>query len=495
MMLTETKASKKWDFGHIVPEKLWHRTALRPDSSTKSIADTLFFLPSYGYTDADEQIAVAEPKKGSVTGPPRFGKEECDMNPAVMLTLVALTYRGCEYNLANAHSRKIVYDEVARCLRNDGPEPGKWTIVWGPAGYRPTTANPDNMDISEMYAVSDGHSNLAIVLRGTNLFSALDWTSNLLIDEKSWEYGGAGPEVKISHSTALHLHILQHLQSGPVPAPTATESDEERIQAAKTAKQAAEGYTLIKGVLQGHTQFHVEGFLPKINHRIAEAKIPGKLPSDKEAGLRQAIADAQQPTPPAGTLLEFLKGFVARAPSPLNIYVVGHSKSGAVAPALALWLADTQGKTVAASEQWDPGNKATLHLYTFAGPTPGNAQFATRFQQKITDAQRFANPNDLVPHVWEPAEVKAIPDLYGDKLWFLRPAADTLALFLKEPAYTHEVPPAPWNNLTEAPLNTMQRIAFEHLDAYLQEFGIYDANTLSLLALFAPIPTSPPAGH
>ena len=106
------------------------------------------------------------------------------MNPAVMLTLVALTYRGCEYNLANAHSHKIVYDEVARCLRNDGPEPGKWTIVWGPAGYRPTTANPDNMDISEMYAVSDGHSNLAIVLRGTNLFSALDWTSNLLIDEE-----------------------------------------------------------------------------------------------------------------------------------------------------------------------------------------------------------------------------------------------------------------------------------------------------------------------
>ena len=75
------------------------------------------------------------------------------------------------------------------------------------------------------------------------------------------------------------------------------------------------------------------------------------------------------------------------------------------------------------------------------------------------------------------------------------PVAGYVALFLKEPAYTHEVPPAPWNNLTEAPLNTMQRIAFEHLDAYLQEFGIYDANTLSLLALFAPIPTSPPAGH
>jgi Lipase (class 3) len=416
------------------------------------------------------------------------------MNPAVMLTLVALTYRGCEFNLANAHSRKIVYDEVARCLRNYGPEPGKWTMVWGPAGYRPTTANPDNMDISEMYAVSDGHSNLAIVLRGTNLFSALDWTSNLLIDEKSWEYGGAGPEVKISHSTALHLHILQHLQSGPVPAPNATESDAERLQAAKTAKQAADGYALIKGVLQGHTEFHIEGLLPKIDQRIADAKNRGELP-ENQASLAHPFADVEQPPVPEGTLLEFLKGFVAKAPTPLNIYVIGHSKSGAVAPALALWLADTQGKTVPASEQWDPANKATLHLYTFAGPTPGNAQFATRFQQKITDAQRFANPNDVVPHVWEPGEVKEIPDLYGDGLWFLRPAADALALFLREPAYTHEAPPAPWKNLTETPLNTMQRIAFEHLDAYLQEFGIYDANTLSLLALFAPIPTSSPSGH
>ena len=417
------------------------------------------------------------------------------MNPAVMLTLVALTYRGCEFNLANAHSRKIVYDEVARCLQSYGPEAGKWTIVWGPAGYRPTTANPDNMDISEMYAVSDGHSNLAIVVRGTNLFSALDWTSNLLIDEKRWEYGGAGPEVKISHSTALHLHILQHLQSGPVPAPTATETDEERIQAAKTAKQAAPIYALLKDVTQGHTQSHVEGFLPEINKRLAEATIPGKLPSHHEAGLRQAIADAEQPPAPKDTLLEFLKGFVANAATPLNVYVIGHSKSGAVAPALALWLADTQGKTLAASEQWDPGNRATLHLYTFAGPTPGNAQFAARFQQKITDAHRFENPYDLVPHVWEPGEIREIPDLYGDQLWFLRPAADTLARFLQRPAYTHEVPPGPWKSLTEAPLNTMQRIAFEHLDAYLKEFGIYDDNTLSLLALFAPIPTNSPSSH
>ena len=65
------------------------------------------------------------------------------MDPAEMLTLVALTYRGCEYNLGNAHSRKIVFDEVTRCLASFGPGAGKWKIVWGPAGYRPGIAGPD----------------------------------------------------------------------------------------------------------------------------------------------------------------------------------------------------------------------------------------------------------------------------------------------------------------------------------------------------------------
>src|SRR5689334_8418513 len=72
------------------------------------------------------------------------------MDPAEMLTLAAITYRGCEFNLSNAHSRKIVYDEVARCLNIFGATRGKWELAWGPAGYRPGITGAD---ISAMYAV------------------------------------------------------------------------------------------------------------------------------------------------------------------------------------------------------------------------------------------------------------------------------------------------------------------------------------------------------
>src|SRR5579871_2555371 len=189
------------------------------------------------------------------------------MDPAEMLTLVALTYRGCEYNLGNAHSRKIVFDEVTRCLASFGPGAGEWKIVWGPAGYRPGIAGPD---ISTMYVAQrvDDPSTLAVAIRGTNFFSVLDWLSNLPLEPRRWEYGGAGPEVKISFSTWLGLRFLQRLQSGPVPAPSASETPAEKLQAAETAAQAALIYVLIRNILQGAAQVDAAGYLSKIKDGI-----------------------------------------------------------------------------------------------------------------------------------------------------------------------------------------------------------------------------------
>jgi hypothetical protein len=407
------------------------------------------------------------------------------MDPAEMLTLAAITYRGCEFNLSNAHSRKIVYDEVARCLNTFGATRGKWELAWGPAGYRPGITGAD---ISAMYAVrgigASSASNLAIVIRGTNFFSPLDWLSNLLIDTKPWEYGGAANDVKISHATWLGLRILQRLQSGPVPAPPATQTPVEQVQAAATAAQAAVVYALLKKVIQGGAPFDIVN-LTQIKEQIA-AIARGSLAPDPD--LQQAVDDAQRPPASTGTLLEFLKGFVANAAPPVNIYVIGHSKSGALAPVLALWLADTQGGSVSIPEQWDPGSKAKLRLYSFAAPTAGNAGFAARFKRKITDYHRFANPYDLVPHVWDPNQVRQIPGLYGDQLTALRIPAELLAVALQVPAYQHEVPPEPWTGPAVPQSNFLKRAAVEHLDSYLKKLGIYDADTLSILALFAPIP-------
>jgi lipase (class 3) len=88
-----------------------------------------------------------------------------------------------------------------------------------------------------------------------------------------------------------------------------------------------------------------------------------------------------------------------------------------------------------ALKQWDPGSKANPRVYSFSAPMFGNAGFAARFKRKITDYYRLDNPYDLVPHVWDPNEVREIPGLYNDQLTALRIPADALALALQVPAY------------------------------------------------------------
>ena len=97
----------------------------------------------------------------------------------------------------------------------------------------------------------------------------------------------------------------------------------------------------------------------------------------------------------SNTLLEFLKDFVVGTAAPVNIYVVGHSKGGALAAALALWLADTQSGAAPNQDQWGPGNDAKVHLYSFAAPTAGNTAFADRFTRKIKriSARQSARPS------------------------------------------------------------------------------------------------------
>jgi hypothetical protein len=408
------------------------------------------------------------------------------MNAAEALTLAAITYRGCEFNLSNAHSHKIVYDEVARCLVTFGATQGKWELAWGPAGYRPGIAGAD---ISAMYAVrgtgATSTSDLSIVIRGTNFFSSLDWLSNLLIDTKPWEYGGAPNGVEISRCTWLGLRILQRLQSGPVPAPPATQTPMEQVQAKETAAQAAVIYHFLNNIVQGGAPFDIATYQTQIEEQIATIA-RGSLAL--APGLEQAVEHAERPPASTGTLLEFLKCFVANAAAPINIYVIGHSKGGALAPAIALWLAETQGGAVSTSEQWDPGCKANLHLYSFSAPTPGNTGFAARFTQKITEYYRLANPYDIVTHVWDPNEVRNIPGLYGDQLTALRIPADALAFALEVLAYQHEVPSEPWTGAAVSQSNFLKRAVVEHLDSYLRKFGLYDCSALSTLALFAPIP-------
>ncbi len=107
--------------------------------------------------------------------------------------------------------------------------------------------------------------------------------------------------------------------------------------------------------------------------------------------------------------------FAAEGP-PVEVTVSGHSLGGALSPAVALWLADTQ-------KEWDHHTRAAISVYAYAGPTPGNDHFADYINHRLGDRlQRIANPLDVVTHAWnvcDLADVKALytPELSRNTLW------------------------------------------------------------------------------
>jgi hypothetical protein len=112
------------------------------------------------------------------------------------------------------------------------------------------------------------------------------------------------------------------------------------------------------------------------------------------------------PTLPGATqtLTEFLGTVVTQQ---AQIITAGHSLGGALSPALALWLLNTQA-------EWDPQGRATLFCQPSAGPTPGNAPFAQYYDQLLgSRTNRLWNGIDIVPHAWEESDLGALPTLYN----------------------------------------------------------------------------------
>ncbi len=107
------------------------------------------------------------------------------------------------------------------------------------------------------------------------------------------------------------------------------------------------------------------------------------------------------------TLVEFLQAYVATQTESLPITVTGHSLGGALAPATAVYLADTQ-------PTWDPDNRAVVSTMPIAGPTPGNLDFAMYGEEKLNGRmQRIWNAKDIVPHAWDKAQMAKLDNLYA----------------------------------------------------------------------------------
>jgi len=108
------------------------------------------------------------------------------------------------------------------------------------------------------------------------------------------------------------------------------------------------------------------------------------------------------------TLVDFLRTIVNQK---VQITVAGHSLGGALAPVVALWLADTaQGQ----QSSWDPQRNATIGVDTFAGPTPGNLAFSLyagiRFGRRLRPVY---NSLDVVPHAWQEFGEPSLSELFS----------------------------------------------------------------------------------
>lgn len=109
------------------------------------------------------------------------------------------------------------------------------------------------------------------------------------------------------------------------------------------------------------------------------------------------------------SLSKFLREQVSNSSKPLSITVTGHSLGGALSPAVALALKDTQG----ISSNWDPSSTSAIAVQPSAGPTPGNKVWRDYYDSRLsTTTQRLWNLIDIVPHGWQLSMLEQIPSLY-----------------------------------------------------------------------------------
>jgi hypothetical protein len=446
----------------------------------------------------------------------------------VMLTHAAITYRG--FALVLPEDRARLRATMAECLHTLGPVKNQWDIVWGPASFR---SKLSAFDDAAMYVARSRTqpSRFVVAVRGTNPVSLFDWVFGDLLTSRQvpWPYG-TGPGVKdarISFSTALGLSILQHLRWEPL-APTVTTGLTTSI------------FERIRGELGGvatallrHLETDVSEPLRRVSSALqtklatlsAIATQLATAPADRVVQLireRRASQSARDTLQlldeafdhlretridPLRLLLggsevrrlfasgvglqSFLRAAVQESGAGTEIYVTGHSKGGALSSTLALWLADTQGRDVAKDDQWDPDRKATVHAYSFAGPTAGNGAFVRHSNAVIGPrCHRIANNLDVVPHAWARTDLEAIATLYPSPVLPIPFLGQFIGELAREDApldYQHvgnDVTALP-GDLNRRKLLFLDQMIYQHLDGYFEQMKL--AGEMNTATFFNPL--------
>ncbi len=212
--------------------------------------------------------------------------------------------------------------------------------------------------------------------------------------------------------------------------------------------EAAEGVATSKGTLTG---------LRALQGMVPPPRVPGKNQ----------------------TLVEFLEEHLAQEGERVDVTVSGHSLGGVLSPTLALWLLDTQ-------KEWDHHTRAILSVYAYAGPTPGNDEFARYIDGRFGDRlHRIFNSFDVATRAWNVnalAEAKALytPQIRRNALWDR--AADfaiTLTNGIDYQQIDRNAKPLPgkvkeeivWGWLPTL-VNLVGQVLYQHTLAYFELLGV-----------------------
>ena len=456
-----------------------------------------------------------------------------------MLVLAMLSYRAYhslrpgEVQLARLHG--AIEDGLATLE----PLGENWELVWGPAAYRaPFTTFDENV----MYLARDRRTpdRYAVVVRGTNPVSASDWLFGDLWTGvlSPWEFGSPAEHegAAISLSTALGLNVLLHMHAtGPRPGPVARIwrlADEDFGDAVRrTTRFILRPFGGLAAEALRRLRFRLRADLRELKHRREQAvsrdpeeRVDTLLAfrnSTAARRIRRRLVDTEgrlddnahrellrlmegnfrlrTRLAPGATLLEFLKAAVAEASGPVEVVVTGHSKGGALAPTLALALAQCQGSDdVRRAARWDPEQRATVHCYAYAGPTAGNGAFADLSDRVIgANCHRIANALDMVPHAWMTRPSPRAKGLFIDDLpgLYAAPVHRIRSLDLLAKTVINDVAALDYRHVGEHvtilngevdPDRTLyfEQAAYQHMEAYLE---MLDLDDMGLVDFVSPL--------
>jgi hypothetical protein len=382
-------------------------------------------------------------------------------DPQVMFTLAMLSYLGTQNLNTGPLNGILLRTALDEALDRVEPVRGDWEVAWGPVTYSaPFTVFAD----SAAFVVRNRRqpARLAVVIRGTNPLSAFDWVCGDLWTDRvvPWRSGErlSAPGAAISLSSALGLSILQNMRWLELPDFGLEEvigglrrgvlEPAERVArrllapvrwaAAGVLARARGGLLRDLATIRAERDALARDLGARLRFYARARRSPPAVRARQHvdrslAGavgnaevdllrLMEGVQRAEARLHPGQGLLGFLESEARRAEAqgvgPLEVFVTGHSKGGALAPLAAQWLCETRRTSRGG---WNRELDAAIHCYAFAGPTPGNLAFARLYDRTLGPrGHRISNRNDLVPHAWavpsphlEPhLDLLQVPDLY-----------------------------------------------------------------------------------